>query len=114
MVHLDVQHRSVHHVEEFFLAEKKRHFLYQKVILSAHPSGGDCIVLFKHGLWNQHQHELGVVDDEEAYLRTDGLTVHRVELTEQKITEINKRPARISIRWFQQYICDLCQDFPNL
>ncbi|KAK3166119.1 hypothetical protein QOZ80_1AG0041670 [Eleusine coracana subsp. coracana] len=52
MKHLDVRRQFVDPIEELYLAEKTRHFVYQRVILSSDPSGGDYVVLLKHGLWN--------------------------------------------------------------
>ncbi|TVU21364.1 hypothetical protein EJB05_30994 [Eragrostis curvula] len=50
--YLDVQDRSTTDMDDFYPPAKTRHTLYQKVFLSSDPSGGDCIVLLKHGPWN--------------------------------------------------------------
>ncbi|KAK3160624.1 hypothetical protein QOZ80_1BG0062040 [Eleusine coracana subsp. coracana] len=62
----------------------------------------------------QYQHELGVVDDEEACPPRGRLTVHRVELAEQRITEIKDLQEHTLFVGFNNTFMIHARDFPNL
>lgn len=80
-------------------------------------SDDDKYVSYQHQLVDmylgQHHHELDILDDEEACPPRGRLMVYRVELAEQKITEIKDLQGHILFVGFNNTFMIHAQDFPN-